>query len=727
MHSAILCRHQSSARHWVQWKDVSSALPAQSSSLIRRRCVLIPKLKRTDTAKHICVTASAAVWGTPAGFNERGDSSTFVDVDAPLPLPATPKSSDFMHVLPYLAKLALSEKTLYWRLAIALALMVLSKATGLLAPVYFKHAVDALGKNAVSATVAALLISGVCRVLNGISKEMQHPCFTPISQAAGRRVAYHTFAHVLDLDIGFHLERRTGALSRVLERGTRSIAVMFRAIVFTFIPTMVELILVAAVLARNFNPIVAVLVVATFVTYVAWTILMTAAAADIRKEVNVLDNQTTGKAVDALLNYETVALFNNQALEVSEYDTVLSKLQKVSIKTEGISATLNAGQSVVLSVGLTAVLAMAAMGSSSATMTAGDLVLVQGLLLQLWGPLQFLGWFYRELRQSLVDLDAFIKVLQTQNSLPDGDQELPIDNIAEHTSHSASVLSNGSGLAHPEVASSSGLKLEMQNLHFSYNPDREVLKGVNISVAPGQSIAIVGPSGSGKSTLLRLIVRLYDPSQGRIVLNGVDVRNLTQSSLRNSVAVVPQDTVLFNDTIYRNIAYGRPGATKAEVEQAVRRAQLTEAISRMTDGYMTIVGERGLKLSGGEKQRVAIARAFLREPRLLICDEATSALDTATERGIMDSLTELADGRTSVFVAHRLSTIRNCDKIIVMSAGKVVEEGSHADLMAAGRVYSDMWAMQAEAEKAEDRVCLEPTTWEHWQDHAGTGAAGSNV
>lgn len=644
---------------------------------------------------------------------------------APLPLPPTPKSSNFMDVFPYLAKLALSEKTLYWRLAAALALMVLSKVAGLMAPVYFKNAVDAMGKSAVPATVAALLTSGLCRIVNGVAKEIQHPCFTPISQAAGRRVAYHTFAHVLDLDISFHLERRTGALSRVLERGTRAIAVMFRAIVFTFVPTIVELFLVATLLARSFNPIVAVLVVVTFVTYVAWTILMTGAATDIRKEVNVLDNQTTGKAVDALLNYETVALFNNQALEVSEYDTVLSKLQKASIKTEGIGATLNAGQSVILSIGLTAVLAMAAMGSSSVAMTAGDLVLVQGLLLQLWGPLQFLGWFYRELRQSLVDLDAFLKVLQTKNMLPDGDKDLPLPDSRIGSPAAASLRGNGAGPAQHAVLSSQGLHLEMENVHFSYNSDREVLKGIDISVAPGQSVAIVGPSGSGKSTLLRLMVRLYDVKDGSITLNGLNVRDLKQSSLRGSVAVVPQETVLFNDTIYRNIAYGRPGATKAEVEQAAERAQLTEAIGRMANGYMTTVGERGLKLSGGEKQRVAIARAFLREPRLLICDEATSALDTATERGIMDSLTELATGRTSVFVAHRLSTIRNCDKIVVMSAGKVVEEGSHADLMAAGRVYSDMWAMQAEAEEAEDRVCLEPTTWENWQECAGVRSADS--
>jgi ABC-type transport system involved in Fe-S cluster assembly fused permease/ATPase subunit len=505
---------------------------------------------------------------------------------------------------------------------------------------------------------------------------------------------------------------------------------MFRAIVFTFVPTAIELVLVAVVLARSFSPMVAGLVIATFVAYVSWTTLMTQAATDIRKQVNVLDNQTTGKAVDALLNFETVALFNNQALEVSEYDTVLSKLQKASIKTEGISATLNAGQSVILSFGLTAVLAVAAMGSATTAMTAGDLVLVQGLLLQLWGPLQFLGWFYRELRQSLVDLDAFLKVLQTQNSLPDGDRELPaldVDTLEHHFQQSGNGpeahSTNGAEAQAVADASVRGLRVELKDVHFSYNPEREVLKGVNITAEPGQSVAIVGPSGSGKSTLLRLMVRLYDATSGSISLNGADVRDLRQGSLRGSVAVVPQDTVLFNDTIYRNIAYGRIGATREEVEAAAQRAQLDSAIARMSDGYNTMVGERGLKLSGGEKQRVAIARAFLRSPKLLICDEATSALDTATERGIMDSLTELASGRTSIFVAHRLSTIRSCDKIVVMSAGQVVEEGSHQDLMNAGRVYADMWAMQAEQEEQSQNVCIAPESWEAWE--ACNNAAGS--
>eukprot|EP00891_Asterochloris_glomerata_P006206 jgi/Astpho2/6206/e_gw1.00088.34.1_t len=494
--------------------------------------------------------------------------------------------------------------------------------------------------------------------------------------------------HVLDLDIGFHLERRTGALSRILERGTRSVAMMFRAVVFTFLPTIVELGLVTTVLARKFSASIAAAVLATFVLYVAWTTWMTKQATEVRKEVNELDNLTTAKAIDSLINYETVKLFNNELLEVTQYDQYLVGFQRASVTTEVISATLNAGQAIILSVGLTAALCLAARGGASAAgmvVTAGDLVMVQGLLLQLWGPLNFLGWFYREVRQSLVDMEAFFKILSTQPTLPDGTQDLPASRQG------------------PAAA-------EIQNVRFSYPggqpTPREVLRGVSLRAAPGQSVAIVGSSGSGKSTILRLLVRLYDAAEGSVILDGIDVKDLKQASLRSAVAVVPQDTVLFNDTILNNIGYGRPEAPEDEIIKAAEMARLSDAIARMPNGYSTMVGERGLKLSGGEKQRVAIARAFLRNPRLLICDEATSALDTATEQGIMGSLNELAQGRTSVFVAHRLSTVQQCDKIIVMSEGVVAEQGSHLELMAAGGLYAQMWETQAAKEEELSRVSV---------------------
>ncbi|KAK9905738.1 hypothetical protein WJX75_005420 [Coccomyxa subellipsoidea] len=643
----------------------------------------------------------------------------------PPKLPPTPSSSKLLDVLPYLVKLAVSDRQLWWRLGASVFLMLLSKSSGLMAPIFLKNAVDALGnvvnEAAVTRTVNALLLSGACRILCSLTKEMQGPCFTPIAQAAGRRVAYHTFSHVLDLDINFHLERRTGALSRILERGTRSVSMVFRAVVFTFLPTAIELVLVCGLLARTFTPIVSALVVGTFAAYVAWTAALTRAAAEARKQVNKLDNLTTSKAIDALLNYETVKLFNNEQLEVDEYDRYLVGYQQASVATETIAAVLNGGQGFVLAAGLTAVLASATLSTAVGSFTGGDLVMAQGLLLQLWGPLQFLGWFYRELRQSLVDMEAFFKILATQPNLPDGSRQLLQRSHAAPVPAAAVSRSNGHVNGHaqgatvknrgPGEASTSGqdqgMAVELDNVVFGYRPGRPVLKGVSLKVEPGQSCAIVGSSGSGKSTLLRLLVRLYDAQSGSIQLDGIDVRELQQSSLRQAVAVVPQDTVLFADTILRNIRYGRPDASFEEIERAAEMAQLKRVVDGMPDGYNTIVGERGLKLSGGEKQRVAIARAFLRGPRLLICDEATSALDTATERSIMTSLEELAQGRTSVFVAHRLSTVQRCDKIVVMADGLVVEQGTHEELMRAGQVYYDMWEAQAAAEEFHEQCVPE--------------------
>lgn len=686
--------------------------------------------------RHLLVAAAAAAAAAAAGsaafeppsqqeIRRKAAARVKHHVPRPAELPPPPKNTSLWHVLPYLTKLAVSDAQLYWRLGLAFALMIASKAAGLMAPLYFKKAVDALSTQthvAAQAAVIALLWSGGCRVINGIAKELQHPIFTPVAQAAGRRVAYHTFSHVLDLDVGFHLERRTGALSRILERGTRSVGMMFRAVVFTFMPTAIELILVCTLLAQRFKPAVALAVLATFVAYVAWTTVMTKAATEVRKEVNELDNLTTGKAVDVLLNYETVKLFNNEQLEVDQYDSYLLGFQKASVATERVAATLNAGQSLVLTVGLTAVLAMAASGGTGAGVTAGDLVMAQGLLLQLWGPLQFLGWFYREVRQSLVDMEAFFAILQTIPKLPDGNLTLDAPSVSLEGQRrdapggpQADVPAwhegaRGQGQVSAPVGavgtSGRGVKLELKDVRFGYSGEREVVGGVSLTVEPGQSIALVGPSGSGKSTILKLLMRLYDVNSGSILLDDIDTRDLQQASLRAAVAVVPQDTVLFNDTLLSNIAYGKPSASKEEIIQAAEMARLTDAIGRFPEGYDTMVGERGLKLSGGEKQRVAIARAFLRAPRLLICDEATSALDTATEQGIMGSLDELASGRTSVFVAHRLSTVQRCDKIVVMSGGVVAEQGTHEELMAARRIYFDMWEVQKAADAEAEKVCF---------------------
>ncbi|KIY96039.1 ATP-binding cassette, subfamily B,bacterial [Monoraphidium neglectum] len=465
---------------------------------------------------------------------------------------------------------------------------------------------------------------------------------------------------------------------------------LYRAVLFTFAPTALELVFVITLLATRFSPVTAALVAATFVVYVSWTLALTQMAVEVRKRVNTLDNLTTTKAVDALLNAETVALFNNRDLEVSQYDHYLRGFQAAAIQTERLAATLNAGQAFVLSVGLTLVLISAVVGGPSAGaalaaggaagaatgFSPGDLVLLQGLLLQLWSPLQFLGWFYRELRQSLVDLEEFFEILQTRSDLPDGDRPLPdappARGLAPLTAGAAALeerrashgLASGSGQAADGAGGgvawgrTVGLEVELDSVRFGYHPERMVLKGVSLRVESGKSLAIVGGSGSGKSTVLKLI-------------NGESVKDLRREALRSAVAVVPQDTVLFNDTILQNIRYGRPEASDDDVMEAARMAHL-----------------HGWLGAGG---------AFLRNPRLLVCDEATSALDSATEASIMASLGELAQGRTSIFVAHRLSTIRACDRIVVLSDGLVAEEGTHEELMAAGGVYKSMWDRQANA------------------------------
>lgn len=637
------------------------------------------------------------------------------------PLPPPPSTANLTEVLPYLAQLALSEKQLYWRLGLAMICIVGSKAAALVGPWTFKLAIDALSASVASVPLALtnLALYGLASVVQNLLKEVQGPIFTPVSQAVARRVAYHTFSHVLNLDISFHLERRTGRLSRILERGTRAVQMLYRALIFTLLPTFVNFLFVCSLLGSAFSPAVALCVGATFVAYVAWSVALTQAAVEVRKRVNQLDNQTSSKAIDALLNYETVALFNNQKLEIRQYDRFLKDYQTASIKTEQLSATLNAGQAVILAVGLTAILMAAILGgggggggaaaAAGTLVTAGDLVMIQGLLLQLWAPLQFLGWFYRELRQSLIDMEEFFQILQTRSNLKDGTRDIPTlgdpsqKNNGVGGVHHNGVDSNGhidapSSTSSPTPAYSGqeGLAVNLQDVKFGYTAEREVLKGASLRVNPGESVAVVGPSGSGKSTILKLVTRLYDVREGQVLINGVDVRDVKQDKLRAAVAVVPQDTVLFNDTILENIRYGFPEATDDQVIEAAKAARLHQAVMRMPKKYETEVGERGLKLSGGEKQRVAIARAFLRSPRLLICDEATSALDSGTERAIMASLNDLAKGRSCIYVAHRLSTIKNCDRIVVLSEGHVAEEGRHDELMALGGIYREIWDMQVE-------------------------------
>ncbi|KAG0582977.1 hypothetical protein M758_3G101900 [Ceratodon purpureus] len=602
------------------------------------------------------------------------------DANVKTALPTIPSEATLAKVLPYLWRLASSDTTLRWRLGVALILLVASKAAGLAGPILFKQAMDELAQSPLRVAkpaLVALVCAALSKAVSSALNETRYIIFAPLGQITGRRVGVQLLDHILRLDLTFHLERKTGALSRILDRAQRSVVNIFRAVVFTFVPTFVELILVCGLLATQVSGTIAAIVALTFAAYVTWTVHITSRAAESRKEVNKLENLATGKAVDALLNYETVVQFNNQSLEVEQYNKLLQGYQSASLQAERLSAALNAGQAIILSIGIAAVMALAGLKVARGLSTVGDLVLANGLILQLSGPLQFLGFLYRDLRQSLVDLESLFTILSTQPLLKDGTVEL------EHVGR--------------------GAKVRARDLRFSYTSSREVLLGVNLRADPGESIALVGASGSGKSTIVKLLLRLYDPDSGSLFLDDHDLRSLSQDSLRSAVAVVPQDTILFNDTIMYNIAYGRPNATQEQVIQAAKQARLHDAVLRMPDGYLTMVGERGLKLSGGEKQRVAIARAFLKSPRLLICDEATSALDSGTEAAILKSLKELAAGRTCVFVAHRLSTIMHCDRILVMDAGVVVEEGTHQELVAKGGRYAHMWALQ-ESEESKKTV-----------------------
>jgi len=588
-----------------------------------------------------------------------------------------------VHVLPYLWQVALADKSLRQRLGSAMVGLVLAKSAGLSVPLLFKHAVDALSaasgsgseaamRAATMTAVWALVASGAAKALSGVAAELRTVSFMPVAQSATRRVALHAFEHILSLDLSFHLERRTGSLSRTIERGTRSVGMIFRAVVFTFVPTIVELLVVCILLWRAFSPAVVLLVLATFTLYVAWSIALTTLAANRRQEANRLDSLSSAKAVDAMLNYETVTSCGNVGLECKQYDGLLRQYQHAAVHAEQASSALNAGQAVILAVGMTAVLCAATMGWGGARVgTVGDLVMANGLIIQVWLPLNFLGFFYRELRQSLVDMHAMFAIMVRGTQLPDGHTNLP-------------------------ATSSNGLALELRDVHFTYG-DRTVLRGVNVRLEAGQSLGIVGESGSGKSTLLRILLRLYDPTHGQVLIDGVDARDLRLASLRSAVAVVPQDCVLLNDSLENNIAYGRPDATHEDILAAASAAQLDRTLAQLPEGLNTVVGERGVKLSGGERQRVALARAFLRAPRLLVSDEATSALDSASERAILEAMRTLAVGRTSVSVAHRLSTVQHCDRILVMHEGTVVEEGSHAELLRMDGLYSRMWAKQSEA------------------------------
>ena len=590
----------------------------------------------------------------------------------PPPLPPPPPRASVGAVLAFLARVALrDDPVLAWRLAFAALLTTASKMAGVAAPLALKDAFDAMaaptGPNP-SAALAAFARATLLKVAASLAREAKAPAFTPVAQAAARRVAHGTFAHVLSLDAAYHTRRRTGALARVLERGSRSVAMVFRAVVWTFVPTLIELAVVCALLASRFSAREAGAVAATFAAYTTFTVRLTTAAAAARQRVNALDAAARGRAVDALANVETIQSFAAETREAAAYDGLLVGYQAAQVDTDTLAAILNAGQSIILACGLGVVTAMIAATPGA---TPGDLVLANGLLLQIAAPLSFLGYFWRELRQSLVDINEMWAILRT-HPFADGRTQLP--------------------------AGAGGLAVAAQNVSFHYDDGRAILTDVSLTVPPGSSLAIVGPSGSGKSTLLRLLLRLHLPTAGVLSVGGVDVADVATASLRSAVAVVPQDTALFNATLEENIAFGAPDASSEAVRAAAAAAGLAPALDRMPAGLATRVGERGVRLSGGKRQRVAVARALLRRPRLLLCDEATSALDSATEADVLTSLRALASNGacTSIVVAHRLSTIVACDAIAVLKGGKVVEVGTHNELVARGGMYASMWARQAQ-------------------------------
>ena len=559
------------------------------------------------------------------------------------------------------------------RVVLAVAFLLAGKLVNIYVPLLYKHAVDALSpSNAVITVPIALIVTyGVARVMSQGFNELRNAVFAKVSQRAIRQLALRAFRHVHALSLRYHLERRTGGLSRAIERGTAGIDFLLSFMLFNVVPTLFEILLVCGILWRLFNWTFAAVTLATIVLYISFTFSITDWRVRFRREMNERNSEANTKAVDGMLNFETVKYFANEEHEAQRYDAALQAYERAAVKSETTLTLLNLGQGMIIAAGLVGIMTLAARGVAAAEMTVGDFVLVNAYLIQLYTPLNFLGMVYRNIKQSLTDLEQMLELLAVKPEIEDRP--------------GAPALIVGRGV------------VAFRRVDFRYDVRRPILSDVDFRVPPGAQVAIVGPSGAGKSTLARLLFRFYDVDAGSIEIDGQDIREVTQESLRRAIGVVPQDTVLFNDTIYYNIAYGRPGATRADVEEAARHAHIHDFITALPDGYRTTVGERGLKLSGGEKQRVAIARVVLKAPKILVFDEATSALDTKTEREIQASLAEISADRTTLIIAHRLSTIVEADQILVLDNGRIVERGDHRELLAHGRVYAAMWARQQEA------------------------------
>ncbi|ARP91067.1 metal ABC transporter permease [Bordetella genomosp. 9] len=554
----------------------------------------------------------------------------------------------------------------------AVVCLILAKAATVYTPLLYKSAIDALshGREAGAAAlpIGLILAYGAARILSLLFSELRDALFARVGQHAVREVGLQVFRHLHALSLRFHLGRHTGGLTRAIGRGTRGIQSLLQYLLFSVLPTFFEIGLVCLLLWHMFDAWLALATGVTVILYLAYTLLITEWRTKFRRRMNETDAEANTKAVESLLNYETVKYFGNEEHEARRYDASLQQYQRAAVKSQVSLSLLNTGQAVIISVGLTLVMWMAARGIARGQYTLGDFVLVNTYLLQLYDPLSFFGFIYREVKQSLIDMERMFELLAEDREI----QDLP---------------------GAPALRVQGG-QVEFRHVRFGYDPRRPILKGVDFTIPAGRTLAVVGPSGAGKSTIARLLFRFYDVNDGAILIDGQDIRQVAQASVRAAIGIVPQDTVLFNDTIRYNIAYGRPGATQAEVETAARMAHVHTLVSNMPDGYDTIVGERGLKLSGGEKQRVAIARTLLKRPALFVFDEATSALDTHTEREIQANLREVSTGRTTLIIAHRLSTIVDADEIIVLDDGRVAERGTHASLLARDGVYASMWQRQ---------------------------------